>query len=124
MALHHQTFEKPPVLSDLLLFEIDALYSRENVSIKDTDDLPLGTVLVDKSGTYEAFTGPGADADNPITPAAVLIVDIQSGTSMATAIVRGAVVREDALVWDDGVTDAQKTTALTHLKTLGIIARS
>lgn len=87
--------------------------------------LEPGAVLgkVTASGKYEPYT-PGA-ADGTQNPVAILYegCDARTADVRRTLTVRDTEVQADVLVYANGVTDAQKTTALAALAALGIVAR-
>lgn len=64
--LKHYTADAPRSLSDILLFEIDQHYSRENGELAPlTEDLPLGAVLTqNEAGQYIPF-GSSPAAEEP-----------------------------------------------------------
>ena len=88
--------------------------------------LAAGTVLgkITASGKFKAYT-PGA-SDGTQNAAAILWegCDATSADARRTMTVRDSEVQADVLKWGAAVTtDTHKTTALTALAALGIIAR-
>ncbi len=81
--------------------------SRETITVLAGQDLQAGAVLgkVTASGKYKA-----------LDPAAV-------DGSEAAAVVRLAEVNAAELVWPDGITAGEQTTALGQLAALTVIAR-
>lgn len=87
--------------------------------------LKAGAVLgkVTATGQYRRYT-PGA-ADGSQNAAAILWEGCDATTEAVrrTLTLRDTAVHADMLEWAVGVTDAQKTTAMTALAALGIIGR-
>ncbi|MCL2076061.1 MAG: head decoration protein [Betaproteobacteria bacterium] len=111
---------KKPVLSDLLLKEIDHQWSRESVPIAaHTPTYPIGTVLARTGGNYAPVTAAAtALAD------AVLIEESPGGeTKPGVVIARGAIVARDRLVWPDGATNTEIAAGEAALIALGIVVR-
>jgi Bacteriophage lambda head decoration protein D len=102
-------------------------YSRETIQIAPNTTIEACTVL-GKLTAGGAYTGlaPGA-ADGSETALAVAIYGISTGASGGeiAAWVRGPVsLRRSDIVWSQpGITDAQKTAALTALEALGFVFR-
>lgn len=135
--LNHYSEEAPRSLSDILLYEINCSYSRENGEFAPTDEEAVqGAVLgVNKDGQYVPFgteLSPAVEGDNA-KPAeiadkacAVLIsrkLKISEEAQPCVVIARGACVAAANLVFGKDVTDEQKKSALGQLKSLGIVPK-
>jgi len=102
-------------------------YSREPLQIAANTTIEACTVLgkLTADGTYIGLV-PGA-ADGSQTALAVAIYGISTGASGGeiAAWVRGPVsLRRSDIVWSQpGITDIQKTAALTALEALGFVFR-
>jgi hypothetical protein len=99
-------------LGDLLKYEEESLYSRDQVTVAAGQNLRIGTVLgrVDANGKVKA-----------IDPAAT------DGTQIATAVLLQSVdataVAHHALVWPATITAEDKATATAQLEAVGILVR-
>lgn len=110
------TENEPANLSSLLLYEIDAQWSRELKKIAATDVLiPMGTVLESSADGLIPWAGTNA-------PVGLALADIQinSTAQEAAVLVRGAIVAKTKLLDKDG---AVASAALEGLATLSIFSR-
>ena len=118
---------QPPTMGDVLKYELNPNFTRENVTLLAGSSYPVGAVLgrITTSGKYKLSTSSGSDGAQ--TAAAVLLyaTDATAADQKAIVIVRGpAIVSRAALVFDASVDDAAKiTTKHTQLVALGIIPR-
>ena len=110
-----------------LVWEVLRDYTRETVTITSgAGKLEPGTVLgrITTGGKYTSFA-PGAS--NGSQNASGILwdsVDASAADAPAVILLRGpAIVNRQDLVWPDGVTEAQITTATTALASIGIILR-
>jgi len=110
-----------------LVWEVLRDYTRETVTIASgAGKLEPGTVLgrITTGGKYTSFA-PGAS--NGSQNASGILwdsVDASAADAPAVILLRGpAIVNRQDLVWPDGVTEAQITTATTALASIGIILR-
>ena len=117
------TYNEPKVLSDVLLIEVKPGWTKDRGMIVADKKYELGTVLAKVSGKYYAIDLAGTGAAKKAAAVLAQHIDTTAGERLGAVIARGAVVAIDGLVWPEGVTDAQKTTAYTELEALGIIAR-
>ncbi|QBH95768.1 head decoration protein [Limnobaculum zhutongyuii] len=117
------TYNEPKVLSDVLLVEVKPGWTKDRGMIVADKKYELGTVLAKVSGKYYAIDLAGTGAAKKAAAVLAQHIDTTTGERLGAVIARGAVVAIDGLVWPEGVTDAQKTTAYTELEALGIIAR-
>ena len=110
-----------------LVWEVLRDYTRETVTIASgAGKLEPGTVLgrITTGGKYTNFA-PGAS--NGSQNASGILwdsVDASAADAPAVILLRGpAIVNRHDLVWPDGATEAQITTATTALASIGIILR-
>lgn len=110
-----------------LVWEVLRDYTRETVTIASgAGKLEPGTVLgrITTGGKYTSFA-PGAS--NGSQNASGILwdsVDASAADAPAVILLRGpAIVNRQDLVWPDGATEAQITTATTALASIGIILR-
>ena len=110
-----------------LVWEVLRDYTRETVTIASgAGKLEPGTVLgrITTGGKYTSFA-PGAS--NGSQNASGILwdsVDASAADAAAVILLRGpAIVNRHDLVWPDGATEAQITTATTALASIGIILR-
>lgn len=110
-----------------LVWEVLRDYTRETVTIASgAGKLEAGTVLgkITTGGKYTSFA-PGAS--NGSQNASGILwdsVDASAADAPAVILLRGpAIVNRQDLVWPDGATEAQITTATTALASIGIILR-
>lgn len=112
-------------LGDVLKYEADNLYSRDEVTVASGQNLTTGTVIgvVTADGKVVALD-PSANDGSEIA-AGVLCEDIDtvSGDKTSWIVARHATVSEDGLVWPDGITAGQLAIAMAQLKSLGILVR-
>jgi hypothetical protein len=106
------------VLSDVFLWEIAAIYSRDTVVWDNTIAAPAGTLVKIASGKHTPAAAGDAAAVVGIlfTPAAV-------GDTQAVVVKRGAIVKRSGIQWPASATDANKTALETALVSLGVIVR-
>jgi len=102
------------------------LSSHINLTISDgaTDFAAGDAFTVDVVLGEYAELDPAA-SDGTESAAAILFDAVDASAEEQDAVItsRDTVVNEQELVWPDGITEAQKATALGQLKTKGIIAR-
>ena len=106
-----------PTLGDLLKYELNGNFSRENVTLKSGTNYALGAVLgkITASGKYRLSPNATVMGDEGAeTAVAVLIgaVDATGGDQPGLVVARGPViVSKDALVFDATVDDGTKEAA-------------
>lgn len=110
-----------------LIWEVLRDYTRETVTIASgAGKLAPGTVL-GKITTGGKYTGLAPAATNGSQNAAGILwgaVDAIDADALGVVILRGpTIVNRHELVWPEGATEAQITTATTALAALGIILR-
>ena len=110
-----------------LIWEVLRDYTRETITLASgAGKLAPGTVLgrITTGGKYTLLT-PGA-TNGSQNAAGILWADVDATDADAPGVVilRGpAIANRHELVWPDGATEAQITTATTALAALGIILR-
>ncbi|WP_251976721.1 head decoration protein [Salinicola avicenniae] len=83
-----------------------------------------GTVLAKNADGDFVALAPGA-SDATKTAAAILYAPTDATAGPVSCVVhsRDCEVHDECLAWPDGITDAQKTTALKALDSAGIVVR-
>ena len=118
---------QPPVMGDVLKYELNPNFTRETVTLLAGTKYPVGAVLgrITASGKLKLSTATGSDGAQ--TAAAVLLYATDAATADREAVVllRGpALVAKAALLFDASVDDAAKIAAKhAQLTALGIIPR-
>lgn len=118
---------QPPSMGDVLKYEVNPNYTREDIALLAGMPYPAGSVLgrITASGKYTYASAAGADGAE--TAIAVLIYPVDATLADATGVVlaRGpAIVSRAALFYDGSVDDAAKiSTKLGELAALGIVTR-
>ena len=121
------TLTEGPHPGGFLIWEVLRDYTRETVTLASgAGKLAPGTVLgkITTGGKYTVLT-PGAT--NGSQNAAGLLwgpADATDADASGVVLVRGpAIGNRHKIIWPEGITEAQTTTALTALAALGIIQR-
>lgn len=117
------TYTEPKTLSDVLLVEVKAGWTKDRGIIAADKQYEIGTVLAKVSGKYQMIDPAGTGAAKKSVAILAQNVDTTTGERPAVVIARGAAVATDGLVWPEAITDAQKATAQTELEALGIIVK-
>lgn len=112
-------------LGDLIRFEEDNRFSREEITVGSGANLGIGAVLgqITAGGNY-VLSNPGA-SDGSQTPKAVLVTPALAASAAvkAVALVREAKVNRNALVYHGSIdTVGERNTAVAALRAVGIIA--
>lgn len=113
-------------LGDLLKYEEESLYSRDQVTVAAGQNLRIGTVLgrVDANGMVKALDPAATDGTQIATAVLLQSVDATTGDkSSGIAVTRQAIVAHHALVWPASITAEEKATATAQLETVGILVR-
>lgn len=112
-------------LNDFLKWEEEVMYSREKGTVASGNSITLGEVLgkVTATGKYVPLNTGASDGSE--SAAAIALADIDASTADAEGpvLVREAIVVDGGLVWPEGITSGDKTTAQGQLEALGIIFR-
>lgn len=120
------TYTEPYRAFEALLSEGDGSISREKITIASgAGELAAGTVLgtITASGKYTPFDDGNSDGSETATAILMQAVDATSADVSATAIVRLAEVKKDALQWDSAVDSTAKAAAYVDLAAAYIIGR-
>ena len=108
-----------------VLEEQSAQFSRERVTIAAGADLKAGTVVakVTASGKYVQLAPAAADGSQ--TAAGVLFSDANAASADVDGTISdiNTLCRADLLIWPEGITGPQQTTALANLRSAGIKVR-
>jgi hypothetical protein len=118
---------QPPSMGDILKYEVNPNYTREEVTLLQGMPYPVGSVLgrITASGKYKLSTSGGSDGAQTATAVLLHAVDATLADAIGIVLVRGpAIVSRAALAYDGTVDDAAKiTTKIGQLAAAGIIAR-
>jgi hypothetical protein len=110
-----------------LVWEVLRDYTRETVTIASgAGKLAPGTVLgrITTGGKYTSFAPSASNGSQNASGILWDSVDASAADASAVILLRGpAIVNRQDLVWPDGATEAQITTATTALASIGIILR-
>lgn len=118
------TATEPNNLGDLLKFEQDARYSRDEITVATDQTLALGAVVGrNSSGEIVAIDPSATDGTEIAIGVMAEMVDATAATTPAVMIARHALVARPTLVWPSGITAAQIVTALSQLEQRGIVTR-
>jgi hypothetical protein len=108
-----------------LISEANHTRSREQILVNVGENLQPGAVLgkITASGHYKAYDNAASDGSQ--TPAGILLAAVDATTveKAGAAIVRDAEVNAAELVWLDSLDSGEQETAITTLRTLGIVTR-
>ena len=119
---------KGPTEGDLLKYDLEKNYTREEVTLLVGTAYPLGAVLgrITASGKFAMSTATGSNGAQ--TAAGVLLapVDATDGDAPGVVIARGPAIVSDAeLQFDASVDDAPKRAAkIAQLAAIGIVTRA
>jgi hypothetical protein len=118
---------QPPMMGDVLKYELNPNFTRESVTLLAGTAYPVGAVLgrVTASGKLKLSTAAGSDGAQTVAGVLLYATDASAADQEAVVILRGpAIVSKAALVFDASVDDATKTAAKhAQLTALGIIPR-
>ncbi len=113
-------------LGDLLKYEEESLYSRDQVTGAAGQNLRIGTVLgrVDANGKVKALDPAATDGTQIATAVLLQSVDATAGDKPSgTAVTRQSIVAHHALVWPATITAEEKATATAQLEAVRILVR-
>jgi Bacteriophage lambda head decoration protein D len=110
---------------EFIVSEGNGKISRETITVLSGESLAAGAVLgkITASGKYKALDPAAVDGSEAAAGVLYDAVDASAADAEGVAIVRLAEVNVAELVWPDGITAPQQTTALGELAALTIIAR-
>lgn len=116
---------EPKNLGDLLKFEEESRYSRDEITVAAGQTLALGTVVGRNTTSGEvAVLDPSATDGTEIAIGVIAEnVDATAAPTQAVMIARHALVALPALVGPPGITAEQIATALSQLESRGIVVR-
>jgi hypothetical protein len=124
MTVLHQ----PASMGDILKYEVNPNYTREEVTLLQGMPYLVGSVLgrITASGKYKLATSGGSDGAQTATAVLLYAVDATLADAIGIVLARGpAIVSRAALAYDATVDDAGKiTTKIGQLAVAGIIARN
>jgi len=128
MPLMHYSASWPKSLSDIVTLELNMSWCREAGTLAPHEAvIPMGAVLaVDDNGKYVPYMTELAEDTFADEAVAVLIspdLAASAEEQPCTVIRRGACIAVANIPWPDGVTDAQKKTALGQLSAIGIVPK-
>lgn len=113
---------RPPI-TDLVPVLVLPAWSLEKTTLTGAVKIEPGTVLAKVSGKHQPINFAGTGDAKKAAAVAYEAVDVTGGDQAATVVARGAVVDTTGLIWPDGATEAQKTSALAELDARGIATR-
>ncbi len=119
--------QEPNNLGDLLKYEAPNLYSRDLATVAAGQQLSLGTVVGLESTTNKLHALDPTATDGTEVAIGVLATDVDAtliDVDDALLISRHAIVASAAIIWPAGITAAEQATAISQLKTLGVLIRA
>ena len=119
------TLTEPNNLGDLLKYEEQQFFSRDQVTVADGQTLALGAVIGIQTADGKAYELDPVAADGTEVAVGVLIqTAAPSGSDEESiAIVRHAILSDKAMVWPTGITVPQQAAAVAELKANGVLIR-
>lgn len=120
------TYTEPTHLSDVLLVEVKAGWTKQNVLLAATTvALGIGTVLAKlASGEYAPVDLAGTGVAKKAVAVLASSAEISTTAQKTVVIARGATVAKNNLILPAGATDEQIKTAVAELEALGIVAEN
>jgi hypothetical protein len=119
--------QEPNNLGDLLKYEAPNLYSRDLATVAAGQQLSLGTVVGLESATNKLHALDPTATDGTEIAIGVLATDVDAtliDVDDVLLIARHAIVASAAIIWPAGISAAEKATAISQLKTLGVLVRA
>lgn len=119
--------QEPNNLGDLLKYEAPNLYSRDLATVAAGQQLSLGTVVGLESATNKLHALDPTATDGTEIAIGVLATDVDAtliDVDDVLLIARHAIVASNAVVWPAGISAAEQATAISQLKTLGVLVRA
>jgi hypothetical protein len=110
---------------EFVVSEGNGKISRETITVLSGETLEAAAVLgkVTASGKYKALDPAAVDGSEVAAGVLYDAVDASAADAEGVAIERLAEVNAAELVWPDGISGGEQTTALGELTALNIIAR-
>lgn len=113
-------------LGDLLKYEEENLYSRNQVTVVSGQNLKLGTVIGRVSATQKVKALDPSATDGSEVAAGVVLQSIDASAAEKTnglIVSRQVIVADHALVWPVAITTEEKTAAIAQLEAIGVLVR-
>ncbi len=113
-------------LGDVLKYEEENLYSRDQVTVVSGQNLKLGTVIGRVSATQKVKALDPSATDGSEVAAGVVLQSIDASAAEKTnglIVSRQAIVADHALVWPVAITTEEKTAAIAQLEAIGVLVR-
>ena len=113
-------------LGDLLKYEEENLYSRDQVTVLSGQNLKLGAVIGRVSATQKVKALDPSATDGSEVAAGVVLQSIDASAAEKTnglIVSRQAIVADHALVWPVAITTEEKTAAIAQLEAIGVLVR-
>lgn len=116
---------QPNNLGDLLKFEAPSLYSREEITVAQGQNLTLGTLVGQESETdlIKALNPAATDGTQNALGALITDTDALAANIKAVIVTRDAILADHAVIWPTTITLEQKTAAIKQLEARGVIIR-
>ena len=113
-------------LGDLLKYEEENLYSRDQVTVLSGQNLKLGAVIGRVSATQKVKALDPSATDGSEVAAGVVLQSIDASAAEKTnglIVSRQAIVADHALIWASAITTEEKTAAIAQLEAIGVLVR-
>ncbi len=113
-------------LGDLLKYEEENLYSRDQVTVVSGQNLKLGTVIGRVRATQKIKALDPSATDGSEVAAGVVLQSIDASAAEKTnglIVSRQAIVADHALIWPAVITTEEKTAAIAQLEAIGVLVR-
>ena len=113
-------------LGDLLKYEEENLYSRDQVTVVNGQNLKLGAVIGRVSATQKVKALDPSATDGSEIAAGVVLQSIDASAAEKTnglIVSRQAIVADHALIWPVAITTEEKTAAIAQLEAIGVLVR-
>ena len=114
-----------PRAGDFILSEANNNRSRDNLTIASGNTVVMGEVcgIITVGGQVAPLDTAAADGSDEAAVISIYAYDASGAAVMGAFITRDAEVKEDGLVWPEGISAGDKTAAITQLAARGIIIR-
>ena len=119
------SFTESQNLGDLLKYEADNLFSREEITVNSGQNIAFATVVARLTSSGNVVTlNSGGGGGNDIA-VGIICEDVNASTAVKKSwmIARHAIVAANSVIWPAGTTTTQMNTAIAQLKALGILIR-
>jgi hypothetical protein len=113
-------------LGDLLKYEEENLYSRDQVTVVNGQNLKLGAVIGRVSATQKVKALDPSATDGSEVAAGVVLQSIDASAAEKTnglIVSLQAIVADHALIWPAAITTEEKTAAIAQLEAIGVLVR-